>query len=336
MKKIILLLMLLSNFTFAGYSIFIMKDGTEIKSMASKSSSTLQNAKRGDQLEMVDIEGNWYKVNIDGKVAFVYKKDGMKIKIKDKPKSEPAKKVLQKKQIVAPKQNKKMQRLNEEWRKFKIDNMRDVGKAYKKAQKGVDGALVPLVNALENSNKDIKIASENSLIDIGIRSIKPLSIKTRSKIYMIKSKAVEIMGKIKSPMAVPYLERVIKDKSIETEVISALNQIGGMEAQEAINRYNKSKLMEVKMDSIKAYEESRQKNELSKLGLVYGETKNNILDVAMKLVQFKKTNTAIDNKEYKKYREVFSYLIKKYDNALGSGSALQLLKDNGYSKEILK
>lgn len=336
MKKIILLLLLLSNLTFAGYNIFIMKDGTEIKSSSSNSSSTLQKVKRGAQLEMVAIEGNWYKVSVGSKVGFVYKKNGMKIKVKDKPKSNTTKEIQPKKQTVAPKQNKKMQKLNEEWRKFKIDNMRDVGKAYKQAQKGVDGALVPLVNALENSNKDIRIASENSLIDIGIRSIKPLSVKTRSKIYLIKSKAVEIMGKIKSPIAVPYLERVIKDKSIETEVISALNKIGGMESQDAINRYNKSKLMEAKMDSIKVYEESRQKNELSKLGLVYGETKNNILDVAIKLVQFKKTNTAIDNKEYKKYRETFSYLVKKYDNALGSGSALQLLKDNGYSKEILK
>ena len=331
MYRIVLLLLLICSSSFAAHNVFVTKDGTKMRKSNSESSGIKNIIKKGVQVEMVEELGDWYKISYKGSTGYISKKNGLKIKVADKttkPKTaaKPAKKKV----------DKKTKKENAEWSKFKIDDLGDVEKAYRKAQAGNDGAIVALVNGLENKDKKVRMKCENSLISIGQRSLKPLYKKTRSKIYLIKSNAVSIMGKIKSPKAVPYLERSIRDKSIEKEVIDALNMIGGADAKKALERYNKSLLMSAKMDSIKAYEEKKRKVSLKKLGLTYGDTKNNILDVAMKLVQYEKTNTPKTDKVYLEYKEAFSYLVKKYDNALGSNATSQLLKDNGYSKDILK
>ncbi len=330
MKKILFLMLVLSQVANAGYNVFIMKDGTKIKSSASESASTVTEVKRGVQLEIIGEEGNWYKVSN----GFIYKKDGMKIKTSaNSTKTTPASASQPKKE--EKKVDKKTQKLNKEWKAFEISSMGDVSKANEKAQEGIDGAIYPLVKALEHKKAEIRTEAENCLVNIGARSLKALAPKTKSKIYLVKAKAISIMGEIGSDEAVPYLERVIRDKSVEKDVVNALNSINGSEAKSAIARYNKSKIMAQKMDSIRAYQEEKDKARLSKLGLVYGDTKNNILDVAMKLAQFKKTNTPKTNPEYKEYREVFAYLVRDYDNKLGKGASEQLLKDNGYSKDVL-
>ena len=246
-------------------------------------------------------------------------------------------KLEQKKIQDAKDREKKNAKLQKKWKNYEIDDDDDVEDAVEMVNKGVTNATYALAGALGHEEDEVRDMSFNALVALGAVSVPAVAEELKADRYFIKKQAVSVLTDIGDPSAVVSLEKGLADKSISEDCEKALRAIPGPEAHDALMRHMKKQEMAKKIADIEATERNKDKVLFQKHGLIYGQTKDNILTMGQKIAAFKKTPStepaaiAIYNEQYL----IFTKLKAKYDGPLGEGATLKLLEGYGYDKSIM-